>query len=460
MMEVAQLDSTIDRNSEQPAAPRRPAARMWVVYPPGDAPPIEIEGRVVIGRTSDGPLSHRTISRSHFVVDWDSGLARFVGQDLGSRNGTWVNGASLVSSRRALDDGAVVRLGDALLVLDVETAPIVEPTAEPIGDVIGAAFRAAVPGRAAATRRLRAELAAAARDASPVLLLGESGVGKEHVAAAIHHASERTGPFVAINCAELGADLVESQLFGHARGAFTGATANHDGVFRSADRGTLLLDEIGELPLAMQPKLLRALQQREVRPVGEVKPIAVDVRVVAATNNDLPVAVEAGAFRRDLYARLALWEIRVPPLRARRADILLWLVALHERWCASRDRAAAPLAFDVAAAEAILLAPWPDNLRGLDRLVHRIATLATTPIALADIATHVYPQPTPQAAPATVPAPVPVAPPVAAAKRPAPTADELRAVLAEHNGSVRAVAKYYGRDRKQIYRWIKDFGLD
>jgi len=433
MVKCCRLESTLTlKQRDQPAARR--SGWLRVVHP--GACSIELcETRTVIGRTPSGPLSHPTVSRQHFVVEWDPEIARFVGEDLGSKNGTWVDGVALASSRRALDDGAVVRLGETVLVVELDVTP---------GD--GGDASEAIPGDASATRRLRVQVATAARDPSPVLLLGETGVGKERIAAELHRLSGRAGPFRAINCAELTPELVESQLFGHARGSFTGALRDHAGVFRSAEHGTLLLDEIGELPPALQPKLLRVLQEHEVLPVGEPQAVAIDVRVIAATNRDLPALIETGGFRRDLYARLAFWELRVPPLRARRADVMPWLARLYDQWWARRAGAPpAPLVFEATAVEAILLAPWPDNLRGLDRLVHRLASQPRATICEADLELGAPPAP----------------PPIAAKPRPpVPTADELRAALAAHNGSIRAVAKHYGRDRKQIYRWLKELELE
>ena len=223
-----------------------------------------------------------------------------------------------------------------------------------------------------------------AADPSPVLLTGATGTGKEFIAREIHRLSGRSGKLVAVNCAVLNPQLVESQLFGHVRGAFTGAHTDQPGLFRSAEGGTLMLDEIGELPLDLQPKLLRVLQEKEVCPIGGTRNVAVDVRVIAATNRDLPALVESGGFRQDLHARLALWEIRVPSLQRRRADVLLWLERLLARWRAARELAAVPaLALDAQAAEALLLQTWPDNLRGMDRLVHAVGEVAGTGRALA-----------------------------------------------------------------------------
>jgi DNA-binding NtrC family response regulator len=431
-----------------PAAPerarRRPDARLLIVHPPEVAGTIRLgAGETVIGRAPEGgaAIAHPTLSRRHLAVRWDGAIWRYVVADLGSKNGSSVDGAALAGAPRVLAEGAVIRAGEVLLVHDVG------PEADD-----GAELAAALPGDAAATRQLRAQVARAGRDPSHVLLIGETGTGKEHVAQALHALSRRGGPFLAVSCAELNAELMESQLFGHARGAFTGATQAQPGLFRAAAGGTLLLDEIGELALALQPKLLRVLQEGEVLPVGEGKAVPVDVRVIAATNADVPTLVERGSFRRDLYARLAFWELHVPALRARKADILSWVQRLSARFGARRRGAVESLALTADAAEAVLAASWPDNLRGLDRLVHRLAAgrRPEEPVTLAEVTPLLA---VASAAPVTAPAAEP-----APLRRPAPSRDELEAMLAEH-GSVRAVAKHYGRDRRQIYRWLKELGI-
>jgi DNA-binding NtrC family response regulator len=278
-----------------------------------------------------------------------------------------------------------------------------------------------------------------------VLLLGETGTGKEHAARVLHRLSGRPGAFVAVSCAELSGELMASQLFGHARGAFTGASEARPGLFRSAAGGTLLLDEIGELPAALQPKLLRVLQEGEVLPVGETRAVTVDVRVVAATHAPLEALIERGGFRRDLYARLAFWTIALPPLRARRADIIMWLQRLHAGFAARRALPPAPLPLSADAAEALLVAAWPENLRGLDRLAHHLGGRAeAAPIGVAELGAL-----EPAAAPARR----------AAVARPAPPTRAELAELMERLGSVRAVARHLGRDRRQIYRWLDAFGL-
>ncbi|MCX5738366.1 MAG: sigma-54 dependent transcriptional regulator [Proteobacteria bacterium] len=230
-------------------------------------------------------------------------------------------------------------------------------------------------GDSAAMRKLRQLVARVARSDAPVLITGETGSGKELVARAIHRLGARPdGPFVAVNCAALPEALLESELFGHAKGAFTDARAARTGLFVQASGGTLLLDEIGELAQALQPKLLRALQERRVRPVGAVEELDFDARVVAATNRDLATAVEEGRFREDLFFRLDVLPVEVPPLRARGADVLL--LAQHcLRRCAERN-SRMPLGISRAAAEKLTDYAWPGNVRELQNCIERAAALA------------------------------------------------------------------------------------
>ncbi|MCA9686530.1 MAG: sigma-54 factor interaction domain-containing protein, partial [Myxococcales bacterium] len=224
-----------------------------------------------------------------------------------------------------LGDGDIVRLGASFFVFRGRT---VEPQL--------LAASPALPGVHTLVGAHHMQLARLARVATttiPVLLRGETGTGKEVLARAIHSASGRKGPFVAVNCGAITPTLIESQLFGHVKGAFTGAAADRRGMFELAEGGTLFLDEVGELPVAVQVKLLRALQEREIRRVGENRSRAIDVRVVAATSRPLEQMVEDGEFRQDLFYRLAVMPLHIPPLRARREDIAP--LAEHpkiERW--------------------------------------------------------------------------------------------------------------------------------
>jgi Nif-specific regulatory protein len=215
----------------------------------------------------------------------------------------------------------------------------------------------------------------AAASSIAVLLEGETGTGKELVAHAIHRASERAdGPFVALNCAAVPEALLESELFGHRRGAFTGATADHPGLFKAASGGVIFLDEIGELPFAMQAKLLRVLQDGEITAVGDTRPQKVDVRVIAATNRDLRAAVAAKAFREDLYYRLAAFPIHLPPLRERREDIPLLAASFLEAACQRHHKRLRGL--DPATIDLLGRVMWPGNVRELQNEIERAVALA------------------------------------------------------------------------------------
>jgi len=408
------------------------------IHPAGGARRLDRK-TVVVGRKA-GPdgltVEHATVSRRHVELRRRPG-GDYELEELGSRNGTRLNGQRMVEGKaHPLAPGDVLRTGDVIWVVEAAES------AEVATDVSQEAVFGATPVMA----RLRKEIAQAAPDPSPVLLIGETGTGKEYVAREIHRLSGRTGPFVAINCAALSPQLVESQLFGHRKGAFTGAESNHDGLFRAADGGTLFLDEVGELPASLQPKLLRVLQEREVLPVGATRAISIDVRVVSATLRDLARQAEEGTFRLDLYARLSPWELRVPPLRERRGDLFAWLERLVKGWYAERHGGGEVPPLDADDLERLALHGWPDNLRGLDRVVHRLCSGGGLEL------------PRRSAPPAQTSSPSSVRD-SDVGRPPKPTAEQLVAVLEDNGGSVRATAKHYQRDRRQIYRWLEQFGL-
>lgn len=244
-------------------------------------------------------------------------------------------------------------------------------------------WRADIVSRSARMAELLAETRMVARSDASVLLRGDSGTGKELLARAIHNASARAKkPFVAVNCGAIPENLLESELFGHVKGAFTDAHANHKGLFQAADGGTLLLDEIGDMPLALQVKLLRVLQERAVRPLGASLSIPVDVRIVSATHRDLDAALTTGQFREDLYYRLNVVTLHLPTLAERREDIPLlanhFLRKLSGKYGNERGRKLA--GFAPEALKALTAAPWPGNVRQLHNVVEQVCALATTPL--------------------------------------------------------------------------------
>jgi two-component system response regulator GlrR len=253
-----------------------------------------------------------TVSRVHAELQFrDDGI--WV-RDLASRNGTYVQGVRVEGAQ--LTEGAKLRLGAAVVTVALGTQPATEAFPRDRFERL--------LGRSHAMKKLFARLDRAARTDATVLVLGETGTGKELVAESIHRASARRDrPFVVVDCGALHASLLESELFGHVRGAFTGASSDRLGAFEAAQGGTLFLDEIGEVPLELQPKLLRALEARTVRRLGETRVRTVDVRIVAATHRDLARSVAEGSFREDLYFRLAVLTVRVPPLRERLDDLPL-----------------------------------------------------------------------------------------------------------------------------------------
>lgn len=430
-------DETLKRPMQDAAEAAPTSARLRLVFPRDLSATVPLSDQeVVLGRRPGNGfrVDDPTVSRRHFAVR-KRGEGHF-GIDLGSRNGSRVDGVTSepTAEERPLLDQSLLRIGDVIFVY--ERGPRLEPVDESVS-------REAIFGEAAAMGAMRAEVALAAPDPSPVLLMGQTGTGKEYIAREIHRLSRRRGPLVAVNCAALSPQLVESQLFGHAKGAFTGALVAHEGLFRAADQGTIFLDEVGDLPRELQPKLLRVLQEGEVHPVGETRPTKVDVRVISATLHDLTEMIDEGGFRLDLYARLSPWEIRVPSLAERRSDILAWLERLHAAWQAARGDAgqAVALRFEAGAVERILLHEWRDNLRGLDRMIHRACAERS---GIVDV-------PPPRGDEDSRPS--------APAKSAKPTREELIVVLDAHGGSVRATAKHFARDRRQIYRWLDQYGL-
>ena len=446
-------------NKELPTLPPRPSQSfsaepapwtMFVAACPGpgssgdDGFVMLDAGGLHLGReaaaAASGPslvLADPSVSRRHALLSVKPENDELELIDCKSSYGTYVNGVSI--TRATLRPGDIVRLGDSLLVVGRgHPAPVEE--AEALG----------IAGRTPVIHELRKTIRHVAPSGLVVMALGQTGTGKELVARAVHDTSKRSGAFVAINCAAMPATLVENLLFGHRKGAYTGATSDEDGAFVRARGGTLFLDEVGELPLESQPKLLRALENREVTPVGAVHPLMVDTRIVVATNVDLRAAAAAGHFRDDLFARLAGVIVRSPPLVERREDIVLLL----ERYFARAGLAGRPMDADFV--EAVLRYSWPRNVRELVKLCERMVVLHSHASrwerAMLDeemqgeLASALTLR---RAAGASQPA----------GEGP-PSREQLIALLAQCDGNVSEVARLSGRNRKQVYRWMASYALE
>ena len=302
-------------------------------------------------------------------------------------------------------------------------------------------------GESPAIRMALAQIEAVAKTDTTVLVTGESGVGKELFARHLHEQSARHDqPLVRVNCASVPESLFESEFFGHRRGAFTGAIDDREGRFQTANGGTIFLDEIGEVPPALQAKLLRVLQEREFEPVGSDKTERVDVRVVAATNRSLIDEVAAKRFREDLYYRLGVFPIEIPPLRERGRDVLLLAEHFIQATC---QRLGVPRpAVSKATADTLLQYPWPGNVRELQNVIERGAILARGNTLQPDmLGLDTRPRHRPAARHAMP------------AARPEPTADEIRAALEEHGGTVSRAAASLGLSRQSLYRRMDRLGL-
>jgi len=289
---------------------------------------------------------------------------------------------------------------------------------------------------------------------APVLILGESGTGKEMAGRAIHRLSlRRDGPFIAINCGAIPENLLESELFGHEKGAFTGAHTTRPGRLEMANGGTLFLDEIGELPVPLQVKLLRFLQERCVERVGGRKTIPVDTRVLAATNSDLKAALSNGAFREDLYYRLAVVVLRIPPLRERREDILLLARAFLQRFAAQARRET--LAFDATALELLLEHPWPGNVRELENRVKRAVIMAEgNTIRAADLELSAAPRKAPVAPVRADGSPVTLKEAREQLER-----ELVTRALQRHRGKIAPAAAELGISRPTLYELMEKLGI-
>jgi DNA-binding NtrC family response regulator len=395
-------------------------ARRGVVRRAADA------SRLLVLTLADVRLSSQHARITKLGASW------FV-EDLQSKNGTLVGGKPI--SRHQLRDGDALVVGHTVLVFrerggeagDVEAVPAAHAGLATLSTDLTERF---------------AEFAEAARTTVPIEITGESGTGKELVARAVHELSGRSGRFAAINCGALAPALLEGELFGHKKGAFTGAADDRVGVIRSADHGTLFLDEVAELPTGSQAALLRVLQEGEVTPLGIDRAVKVDLRIVTATHKSLDAEVAANRFRADLRARVLGVQLALPPLRERREDLGLLIVTLLERIAPGRD-----VRFSADAVAALYAYDWPLNIRELERALAAAVAITKDRIELHHL-------------PAALHAPAPVAIDVGAlSDEDRALRESLVAAIDRHDGNLAAVARDLGKDRTQIRRWMKRFGL-
>ena len=391
-----------------------------------------VEGDVRVVEPGDTALGRgafpddAAMSRAHAVITRKG--AQVSVRDARSHNGTFHNGEPIEAG--VLADGDVLRLGDTLLHFCLEPA---ELDAWPLPGL---------RGDSPAIRCAREALSRAAGSDAVLVLLGETGTGKGAAACAVHATSGRRGSFVQVNAAAVPESVAESAFFGHRAGAFTGARADAPGYFRAADGGTLFIDEIGDLPAALQPKLLHAIEEGAVTPLGATTPIRTDVRIVTATNVDLVQAVRTGRFRADLYARIAGTTVALPPLRHRREDILPLL--------AEHLAGLAPLSVDLA--ERLVLHDWRFNVRELLRVAEDLAVARPVegrlPVEAVEDRLSQFAD---REEGGEEPSPAPAG---------SPSRQALEALLEAHHGVVSNIARATGRSTKQVYRWLARHGLD
>ena len=422
----------------------------------------DIEAAVIrIGarRGNDVQLTDSKVSGLHCEIRLDDRGYRL--RDLDSTNGTYVSGLRI--NDVYIQPGTQIALGGTRIKFEPlgETVEIELADTDRFGSMIG---------RSVKMRELFARLGKLARTDTTVLVTGETGAGKELVAEALHDYSPRAkGAFVVLDCGSIPPNLIESELFGHERGAFTGATSSYAGAFERAHGGTVFLDEIGELPLAMQPKLLRVLERKEVRRVGGSKTLEVDIRVVAATNRDLGVEVNRGRFREDLYYRLAVARVHVPPLRDRKDDLPLLIEHILANTPGGEAAQIAQETIDLMTKH-----DWPGNVRELRNVIERAVLLSETPetqdalrrtpaaAPRPEPSVSVTPSQTATAADGMMTVPVDVTIPFKNAKQNVISEFERRYIsrlLAQHDGNISAAARAAGIDRMSIHKMLHRLGL-
>jgi DNA-binding NtrC family response regulator len=422
------------------------AARLVVLFGPDRGQEVDVPpAGAVIGAQAacDLVLADAAVSGRHAAVRRTP--AGFEVRDLGSKNGTFYDGASV--EKAVVPAGATLRIGASLVLLAPDEEELVLPPSAASGF-------GGLAGTSLAMRRVYAVLERVATSRAPILITGESGTGKELCARAIHDASPRSnGPFVVFDASAASENLLESDLFGHVRGAFTGAEQTRPGAFAAAHGGTLFIDEIGELPLRMQPKLLRMLETGEVQPLGGNKHTKHDVRVVAATHRDLAQEVARGTFRGDVYYRLAVVEVHLPALRERPEDIpeLVRVFLDREGMAAAADGASE------AAYARLSSYGWPGNVRELRNVIARAVALAPPGAKLSTMPILVG------SAPASTPELAATADrPFSDAKAAVVERFErayLRDLLARHGDNLTQAARVADVERKHLYRLLDKHGL-
>lgn len=330
----------------------------------------------------------------------------------------------------------------------VQAAPAVKSVQKAGGNAAGQPLNY-IEGRSDAARQLYEHIRLVAPTNMSVLVNGASGTGKEHVAQLIHRGSKRAGkPFVAVDCGAIPRDLAASEFFGHVKGAFTGALADKTGAFEAADGGTLFLDEVGNLSYETQVQLLRALQERRIRPVGSNREIPVDIRLVTATNEDLEAAIARGSFRADLYHRINSFTLRMPCLRQMRSDIPLFADFFLDQ--ANRELDKRIVGFDAAAAAALVACDWPGNLRQLKNAVMSATLLAAGEyVTICDLPAEVTGGPAEEPAAASL-----------SLRDPASEEEQIRRAIAAAGGNKSQAAKLLGIDRKTLYNKLHLYGIE
>jgi hypothetical protein len=389
------------------------------------------------GKTAALSVVDDEISRKHLAVRRQ--LGGWEVADLASKNGILVNGE--VARIATLTDGDLIEAGGTLLMFREDGGGPDDGTDRDL---------AAEPTTPIAFRTVNTEfehrihqLTKIARAGVAVLVRGETGTGKELVARAIHDVSGRRGPFIPINCGALPRNLIESELFGHKRGAFSGANEGRDGLVRRAHGGTLFLDEIAELPEESQVALLRVLQEGEVRPIGASDTVKVDIRIVAATHQDIPARIAEGRFRQDLYARLAGFEMALPALRDRREDLGTLIASLLPRVAPQPER----ITLQRAAARALVRYAWPLNIRELEQALRAAVALTDTgEIRLEHLSEAIRRY----------------APPSLLILRPEERVlrEQVISLLREYGGNVSAVGRAMGKAPIQIRRWCRRMQIE